>query len=491
MNWKKVDIILSIATFILLLVLAFINLGSLPIRAWDESRLAVSAYEMYRDGFSIVTTFEGYPDLWNTKPPLLIWLQTTLMHLIGPSELAVRIPSAISVLVTCMAFLFVSKRITNTLYLGIFAAFILITTHGFNDIHTGRTGDYDAMLTMFTTLAAWSFFFAANHNFRHHKWNIAFFVILAFGVLTKSIAPLMFGPGFLIYLLWQKKLTFALKAPSVHIGLGIFVFMAVGFYLLREFAGPGYLQAVWKNDLFGRYGTTLDMHKHSFFFYFENLIDHQFENHLIFLIPGALIAWLSPHEQIRRIAGFSIIMFLSYYLVISASQTKLHWYDCPAFPFAAMLVALFFWQLLQILHPFFTRKHAEILVFFALFSLFCLPPYASFLDQNYKRPEHPDHEDFYYLTYMLRDAERGKIDLSGHTIIKDAYQAHNFFYLQKMIDRGEDYTFAGSSAIIPGDKVIVNEPLGLGFVLNNTEHELLWEENDGKVKAYLIKSIIE
>jgi 4-amino-4-deoxy-L-arabinose transferase-like glycosyltransferase len=488
--WMK-EVVLSLGTLLLLLLLAFINLGTLPIRAWDESRLAVSAYEMYRDGFSIVTTFEGYPDLWNTKPPLLIWLQATLMHLIGPTELAVRIPTAISVVVTCMSFLYVSKQVTQKLYLGIFAAFVLITTQGFNGIHTGRTGDYDAMLTLFTTLAAWSVFFAAEHNFRNHKWNLAIFVFLTLGVLTKSISPLMFGPGFLIFLLWQKKLSMVLKSRTFYAGLGTFLIVALGYYFLREWAEPGYLKAVWNNDLFGRFGSTIENHKNSFSYYFENLIDHQFTYHLIYLLPGALIAWLSPHEQTKRLAGFSIILFLSYYLVISSSQTKLHWYDCPAFPFAAMLVGLFFWRIHQILITFFTQRNAETLVFLILFSLFSLPPYVYFLDQNYKPKEHPDYYDYYYLTYMLKEASRNNVDLSGYTFIKDTYQAHNFFYIQKMIDRGEDYTFVHSNAIRPGDKVIVDEQLGFNFVLNKTEHELLWEGNDGKVKAYLIKSTKE
>lgn len=53
----------------------FGHLDTLPLRLWDESRLAINAYEMMKDGDLIVTHFNGQPDMWNTKPPLMIWCQ--------------------------------------------------------------------------------------------------------------------------------------------------------------------------------------------------------------------------------------------------------------------------------------------------------------------------------------------------------------------------------------------------------------------------------
>ena len=59
----------------------FPRLGSLPLREWDESRQAASAYEMYESGNYLVATFDHKPDLWNTKPPLLLWLQVLSMKI--------------------------------------------------------------------------------------------------------------------------------------------------------------------------------------------------------------------------------------------------------------------------------------------------------------------------------------------------------------------------------------------------------------------------
>ena len=58
-------------------------LDTLPLRIWDESRLAVNSYEMLNNGNFIVTGFEGKPDMWNTKPPFLIWIQVLFIKIRG------------------------------------------------------------------------------------------------------------------------------------------------------------------------------------------------------------------------------------------------------------------------------------------------------------------------------------------------------------------------------------------------------------------------
>src|SRR5688572_23065002 len=97
------------SNYILLALLIYMpvfgNLNTLPIREWDEARIAINACEMYHDGDFIVTHFEEEPDMWNTKPPLLIWLQVFLMKTIGINELAVRLPSAFAAFFTCLALL--------------------------------------------------------------------------------------------------------------------------------------------------------------------------------------------------------------------------------------------------------------------------------------------------------------------------------------------------------------------------------------------------
>ena len=65
--------------YFLLIVLVyfplFSNLDSTPMRIYDEAFSASSALEMLANGNWSVTHFNGHPDMWFTKPPLMIWLQ--------------------------------------------------------------------------------------------------------------------------------------------------------------------------------------------------------------------------------------------------------------------------------------------------------------------------------------------------------------------------------------------------------------------------------
>ena len=131
----------------------FGHLDRLPIRIWDESRLAINAYEMLYDGDFIVTHFDGQPDMWNTKPPLLIWLQVISMKFNGVNEVSVRLPSAIAAFLSCLVILIFSMRYLKQFWFGFIAIIVLITTQGYISVHATRTGDYDALLTLFTTLS--------------------------------------------------------------------------------------------------------------------------------------------------------------------------------------------------------------------------------------------------------------------------------------------------------------------------------------------------
>ena len=104
----------------------FGHLDTLPIRIWDESRQAINAYEMYHNSDYIVTHFEGKPDMWNTKPPFLIWTQVILMKTIGINELAVRLPSAFAAFFTCLALLLFSIKYLKNFWFGFIVIVVLI-----------------------------------------------------------------------------------------------------------------------------------------------------------------------------------------------------------------------------------------------------------------------------------------------------------------------------------------------------------------------------
>ncbi len=92
--------------FALLLVLIyfpiFLHLTYMPIRMWDESITGVNAIEMASNHHYFVTYIDGHPDMYNCKPPLLLWCIVLSIKIFGFSELALRLPSAIAALLLCI-----------------------------------------------------------------------------------------------------------------------------------------------------------------------------------------------------------------------------------------------------------------------------------------------------------------------------------------------------------------------------------------------------
>ena len=168
----------------------FLHLEALPIRWWDETRLALNAADMHENGNYLIPQFDGRPDMWNTKPPLMIWLQVLFMKIVGVNELALRLPSAIAGFMTCLLLLIFGLKYIKDFWWGLITGVVLITSYGYISGHAVRTGDYDFLMILFTTTYALSFFVfleKVKTRFLH-----LFFIAFSLAVLTKSIQGVLF-----------------------------------------------------------------------------------------------------------------------------------------------------------------------------------------------------------------------------------------------------------------------------------------------------------
>ena len=109
----SLDILLLISLLIFSYFPLFLNLDVLPIVLWDESRLALSALEMNENNDYLIAHFQNMPDMWNTKPPLMIWIQVMMLKIFGTNELAIRLSSAIAGLLTVLSIYFFFKNTSN------------------------------------------------------------------------------------------------------------------------------------------------------------------------------------------------------------------------------------------------------------------------------------------------------------------------------------------------------------------------------------------
>jgi 4-amino-4-deoxy-L-arabinose transferase-like glycosyltransferase len=435
LSFNRPEIIGLIVLLLLMYFPLFGHLGNLTIRIWDEARVTVNAYEMWQTGDLLVTKYMGNPDLWNTKPPLLIWIQAFLLNFFDDIELAMRLPSALAGASTILLIYYFVKKQTQNFWTGFIAAVVLLSSKGYIEVHGTRTGDYDALLVFFTTLACLMFWLFIEH--KQTKYLYFFFLSTALGVLTKSISALMFLPALFLYTLYRKQLFEILKNKHFYFGIFVFTLITAGYYFLRELAAPGYLKAVGENELWGRYLSTLENHNEPFRFYYDHLVNGRYKAFYLLLPVGAISGiFLLSNHHIRNLAIFSTLLIVSYFFIISYAKTKLVWYDLPLYPFFAILVSFAIGYLIQLRRQLNSSiifvKVGKYLILIFIFG-FLTQQIVLITRQSYKPKDNPYEGTDYTLTYYLRDALHGKHDLNNIYVIYDGYNTmlKPYIYQQK------------------------------------------------------------
>lgn len=440
--------------FVMLLALwpVFGHLGHLTIRMWDEGRLMANALEMYKNHNYLITMFDGEPDLWNTKPPLLIWLQVLSFHLFGISESSFRLPSALAGFLTILIlFLFIYKN-QKEKSLALLSAIILSSAQGYLIYHAVRSGDYDSLLTLFTTLAALLFYLYLEKEKPIYLY--LFFISLTLAVLTKSLSGLFFTPAFFIFALYQKKIKTILSSRHFYIGFGSFVFLIGGYYWLREMAAPGYLEAVFGNEL-GRYGKVIETHHHSTWYFLQLMVDYKFTPWIFLVLPGFVFSFFDKNTARKKLIQYAFLLSLWFLILISSAKTKLGWYDVPLYPFLTLLAA----YTLFIIPEWLSTKYRKIRAISIILILFILGfGYISTLRLTIFPVERGSYKDAYHVDYYLRSGLKKDLNLHNTLLVYDGYGTHHRLYLYLLQEKGINIQAEKRDNLKPGDLILTYEP---------------------------------
>jgi 4-amino-4-deoxy-L-arabinose transferase-like glycosyltransferase len=458
MNNQKTAWRVSLAALLPLLLFSFFTrLSCIPVRIWDEARNANNAVAIYLHGHWLVPYYQGSPDMWNTKPPLLIWLQVLCMHLFGTGELALRIPSAIAATLTGLLLWYWLGRKLQRPWAGFLAGAVLATTYAYVDNHGGRTGDYDTLMVLFMTAATFSCF-----NWLHQpqkKWLWLFWIFLALAVLTKGVAGLTLLPGLLLFTLTQKKIGLLLRQPSFHGGLLVFLVLTGGYYLLREQYNPGYLHAVYENELGGRYLTTLEGHQYPFWFYYNNLHTWRFGYWFYFLLPAFIAGLVSRKDMIRKITLFNLLMTVPFWFIISLGGTKLDWYELPLYPFLCLQIGLLLHRAWNWLQGLINERKWKFTTAIFLFLLVFFIPFRGNVRRIFHFTEKPWDIEPHRQAYFLQDGIRQHKDLNNYTFCYSDYNGQLYYYISRLQAQPSGVQlFSNVDGLGPGRIVVISQP---------------------------------
>ncbi|MBD2722521.1 ArnT family glycosyltransferase [Hymenobacter armeniacus] len=443
--------------------------GTPVLHVWDEARLAVNATEMLQSGDWLITRYNGQPDLWNTKPPLLIWLQAGCLRLLGHNLWALRLPSLVAAMGTAWLLYRFGRRTLQSRFVGTFAALTLATSPGFNGTHVARFGDYDALLTLTLTATALQWYQYAHDRQTKQLWRGAAWFALA--LLTKSAAAVLLLPAVGAGWLALPGGRWAARQWRTYgVVLAAFGPLAL-FYWLRETAAPGYLAATWFNDWYGRISQHLVTVQYPWWVYFQRL-----------LFPGLLTwswllpvgGWLAssgaaaarPKRLFARFAGLLVVTFL---VIISAARTRLGWYSAPVYPMAALLCALGLEHLVLLVRA---RWHWPRPVVAGLLAVATAVPAGLLLYHEHGRWEDEKTDPMLHHGYQLPPLLQLPPPRAVTLVQAERYPAVLLFYKAALREAGVDLAVVGPAPahlqhLRPGQRLLVGADSTRRYVLRH------------------------
>lgn len=436
------------ALLLLCSIPAFYLLGTPAIYIWDEAVYVNASLDMAHGASWLVPVHGGY----NTKPPLVLWLQALSLMIIPSAEWAVRLPSAMAVTGILIVLVSGLKRWGFDVWTRMLVMVCFVGHEGFIRHHISRTGDLDAVMTFFVVIYVVVVLDAIHQKKFTSKHSLWFFVAMVGAFYAKSIGGwLMMGPLLLVWLLSPvRAVLFTLRFWLTALLAGLSCLM---YYLIRELMQPGFLELVWHSEYMRMFKNVMPWHEHDASYYFTNFSTLKtFTPWIYFLLIAILYSlFLIKNKVTRHHLLLWIILGLGYMLVITIPAVKLEWYDAPAYPFFAMTTGTVAGILLS-------RFQGQWKLIVLLPVILVLGRKMIFIQSDIK-PRHPFENE----GAILRQAQITPATKVFMKVETPEHQLQLDFYRKVRLTRdGIAVSVIDTiSQIGPGDHIIISQPPGL------------------------------
>ena len=327
---------LPLFLWIAVVVALFYQLGGAALFEPDEGRNAEKAREILVLG-DWVTPHENFHPVLD-KPIFFYWLIAIAYKLVGVSEWAARLPSALAAL-GCLALVYYFTLVQWGRWAALWSALILLTSVEF--FLLARIVIFDMTLSFFLTLSLCAFYEAthAENAMRRRSWRLLMYLALALATLIKGLIGIVV-PGMVIFcyllLTHQRAL---LRRIQLMSGALIFLAIVLPWYVLAERENPGYLRYFFWAEHFGRFVAD-ELDRGEPWYYFIGVCLVGFLPWTLLLPLVGKFAWTITTKKFDDKAVFLLLWAVVPFVFFSASKSKLPHYILPIFPPLAMLTAL-------------------------------------------------------------------------------------------------------------------------------------------------------
>ncbi|MBN3032994.1 MAG: glycosyltransferase family 39 protein [Candidatus Saganbacteria bacterium] len=329
----------------------FFKLGSFSLYDAAETTYGEFVKNMLNSGDWLTLRYNGAVIF--DKPPLYFWLAALFAKLIGFNEWALRLPAALSGLLTVVVTYLLGRKFYNE-RTGLLAGLIVMTAFQF--LVQSRIAELDIALTFLMTLSVHLFYLGYTSGER--KYYLGAYCPLALGMLIKGLLGAAL-PAFAIFLflLFKKELN-KLKELRLIPGALIILLIGLPWYIVEYLIhGRVFLDFALGFLFLSRFQGAVSGHAGPWFYYFLALLIG-FAPWSQFL-PVALwqagrklttnntlasLATTRPDKSGLQLTTadpelLTLCFILPAFVVFSIAQTKIPNYVLPLYPFLAIMVA--------------------------------------------------------------------------------------------------------------------------------------------------------
>lgn len=328
-----------VVLFLFCAVLFLAALGNHQLQGSTEPRVAGIAMEMQLDRDWVTPRVNGQPFL--EKPPLSLWLDVTAMRLFGPSELAVRLASALAGLACVMLLFGMLRALGRSLGFALGSALLLATMASFWG-NVRQVGE-DALLCLGVSLALLAFL-RAHLQARDDSPGWPLFALgIAIASLSKGLLGLAL-PGVVIFAylllesLQQRRLQpAAWLRPLAWTGLGVLPLLFWLGALYRAGGQTALHEILWANSV-GRFsGSFVEAGHFEPWYYYLGKLPEAF-------LPWNLLVYLGLWRRRRRVCADRQLLFFyvwlgAQFLLLTLASSKRMVYLLSLSPAAAVIAA--------------------------------------------------------------------------------------------------------------------------------------------------------